>query len=116
MATGVIAAKQGDTDMAVKTLEGAVAAEDQLRYNEPSDWYIPVRHVLGAVLLAAGRAADAQQVYERDLERNVGNAWALAGLAQSLRAQRKGKQATVAEARALKASKDADVKIAASWP
>ena len=114
-ASGVIAAKQGDTDAAVLALTRAAAAEDQLRYDEPADWYVPVRHVLGAVLLRAGRAADAQAVYERDLARNPGNGWALTGLARSLRAQRKGKDATLAEAKALKAFKDADVKIEGSW-
>lgn len=114
-ATGVIAWKQGDTETAVRTLSHAVATEDQLRYDEPSDWYVPVRHVLGAVLLAAGRAAEAQQVYTKDLERNPGNGWALSGLARSLKAQHKGKEATVAEAKAIKALKDADVKIEGSW-
>ncbi len=115
LATGMITAKQGDVDGAVKALNQAVAAEDQLRYNEPSDWYVPVRHALGSVLLRAGKPDQAQRVYEQDLARNPGNGWALTGLAQSLRAQKKGKQATIAEARALKAWKDADVKIAASW-
>ena len=115
LATGVIAAKQGDIDGAVKALSRAAAAEDQLRYNEPSDWYLPVRHALGSVLLGAGRAQEAQKVYEEDLARCPGNGWALTGLAQSLRAQKKGKQAAAAEARATKAWQDADVKIAASW-
>jgi hypothetical protein len=46
----------------------------------------------------------------------VGNGWALTGLAQSLRAQKKkGDQASLTEARAIKAWKDADMKIPASW-
>ena len=111
----MIEAKQGHTDRAIEILTRAANSEDQLRYNEPSDWYVPVRHALGAVLLGAGRAADAQKVYEQDLARNPGNGWSLAGLARSLRAQNKGKEATITEAKALKAWKDADVKLGGSW-
>lgn len=114
-ATGVIAAQRGDTQFAVETLTRAANAEDQLRYDEPSDNYLPVRHALGAILLAKGRAKEAQAVYERDLDRNPGNGWALMGLAKSLKAQRRPKDANIAEARALKALKDADVKITGSW-
>ena len=115
MASGMIAAKQGDVDGAVKLLTHAIATEDELRYDEPSDWYLPTRHALGAVLLEAGRPLEAQRVYQQDLEHNPANGWALTGLARSLRAQHKGKEATVAEARALRAWKSADTKIAASW-
>ena len=114
-ATGVIVAQRGDTQFAVDIMTRAANAEDQLRYDEPSDNYLPVRHALGAILLTAGRAKEAQAVYERDLDRNPGNGWALTGLAKSLKAQRKGKDANIAEARALKALKDADVKVTGSW-
>jgi tetratricopeptide (TPR) repeat protein len=113
VANGTIAAKQGKTDDAVKALTEAVALEDGLRYDEPSDWYFPVRHALGAVLLDANRAKEAQAVYEKDLLRNPENGWALTGLAKSLKAQKK--PATAVESRASKAWKDADVKIAGSW-
>ena len=113
-ATGMIQARQGDVDAAVRTLTRAALAEDQLRYDEPADWYVPVRHALGAVLLKAGRPAEAQKVYEQDLARNPGNGWSFTGLAKSLKAQRKSKDATLAEARALKAFKDADTKLAGS--
>ena len=114
-ATGVIAAQRGDTKFAVEVLTRAAESEDQLRYDEPSDNYLPVRHALGAILLKAGRAREAQAVYEKDLERNPGNGWALMGLANSLKAQRKAKDANIAEAKARKAFQDADVKIAGSW-
>ena len=115
MATGLILAKQGKTDDAVAALTKAVAAEDGLRYDEPSDWYVPARHALGEVLLEANRAADAQKVYEADLARNPNNPWALTGLAKSLRVQKRGKDATLAESKAARALKDADVKLAGSW-
>lgn len=36
--------------------------EDGLTYNEPPDWFFSVRHSLGAVLLQAGRFAEAEVV------------------------------------------------------
>src|SRR5690606_31392680 len=36
---------------AVARWQQAVALEDKLAYNEPADWFYPVRHYLGAALL-----------------------------------------------------------------
>ena len=74
-------------------------AEDELSYNEPADWYYPTRHHLGAVLLAAGRAPEAQAVFEEDLRRNPDNGWALAGLAESQRKQGKTAEAAATKER-----------------
>lgn len=106
---GEMAARGGRTDEAVTRLRAAVQAEDELNYNEPSDWYYPTRQHLGAALLAAGRAADAQAVYEEDLRRNPGNGWALAGLAASLRRQGKTADADAARQKMEKAWQRADV-------
>ena len=54
-------------------LAQAVAAEDALTYNEPPDWYYPVRESLGAALLRAGRPAEAEAVFRDDLVRNPRN-------------------------------------------
>ena len=43
--------------------ERAVRLEDGLIYTEPSEWHYPPRHALGAALLEAGRAAEAETVY-----------------------------------------------------
>ena len=72
--------------------------EDALNYNEPADWLLPTRHSLGVVLLAAGKAAEAEAVYRKDLELHPHNGWALIGLSQALAAQ--GKAAEAAEAKA----------------
>lgn len=61
--------------------------QDELRYFEPPPWYYPVRHSLGAALLAAGRAVEAEAVYREDLKQYPENAWSLFGLWQSLRIQ-----------------------------
>ena len=107
--TGEIAARGGRADEAVEHLRASVKAEDELTYNEPSDWYYPTRHHLGAVLLAAGRAPEAQAVFEEDLRRNPGNGWALAGLAESQRKQGKTAEAAATRERLEKAWARADV-------
>ncbi len=47
-------------DQAVRHLEMAAAAQDALTYDEPEPWPWSVRETLGAVLLKAGRAAEAE--------------------------------------------------------
>jgi tetratricopeptide (TPR) repeat protein len=111
---GEIAARRGQTDEAIRFLEEAVRLQDGLPYTEPPPWYYPVRQSLGAVLLAAGRAAEAEAVYREDLKRNPENGWSLYGLAQSLRAQKKMKEAAAVEKRFRKAWARADVKLTTS--
>lgn len=92
---GEIAARRGDFPTAIRELESAVQLEDGLMYDEPATWHHPVRQVLGAVLLDAGRPADAERVYREDLDEYPNNGWSLFGLAQALRAQ--GRAAEAAE-------------------
>ena len=111
---GELAGSRKQYDEAVSQLERAVAAQDSLHYDEPEDWYLPARHVLGAVLLEAGRPADAEQVYQKDLLQHRHNGWALFGLAHALRAQGKNDEAERAEAQYALAWAHADVKLTAS--
>lgn len=111
---GEIAASEGKTDLAIRELRQAVKLQDGLRYMEPPPWFFPERHALGAVLLRAGRAKEAEAVYREDLARNPGNGWALHGLAQSLRAQKKTEQADEAEAKLREAWGRADVPLVSS--
>lgn len=90
---GELAAKNSDYRRAIAHLKRGVALEDKLIYSEPPDWPLPVRHSLGAVLLEAGRAAEAEKVYREDLTRHRNNGWALIGLAKSLEAQGKTEDA-----------------------
>jgi tetratricopeptide (TPR) repeat protein len=110
---GEIAYRAGDSAKAVEKLRAAAAKEDTLRYMEPPDWLQPARHSLGAVLLASGKASEAEAVYRADLERWPENGWSLYGLAESLKAQGKSEEGAV-RARFEKAWKDSDTKIGAS--
>lgn len=109
-----IAATEGRDEEAVTLLTRAVAAEDGLAYDEPADWFFPVRHLLGAQLLIAGRAAEAARVYREDLRRNPHNGWALYGLALALQAQRRAHEAQLAMSAFTRAWQHADVRLPAS--
>ena len=89
-----IAAARGEHDRAVKFWLQAVAAADQLPYDEPPVWFYPVRESLGAALLAAGRDAEAERVFRDDLVKHPRNARALFGLRAALVKQ--GKEADAA--------------------
>ena len=108
---GEIAARRKDWDKATLHFDRAIRYEDALIYQEPHDWHAPVRQNLGAVLLDAGRADEAEAVFWEDLKKNPENGWSLFGLAQALRAQGKDQDAALIDARFQKAWKDADVKL-----
>jgi tetratricopeptide (TPR) repeat protein len=108
---GEMAAKQDNTDEAVKQLRRAAAVEDELRYDEPPAWYMPIRQRLGAVLLDARRPKDAEKAFREDLARRPENGWSLHGLAESLKAQGRTREATKVEARFQQAWTSADVQL-----
>jgi len=85
-----IALAKNDMDAAVSQLRAAVAIQDTLKYDEPQDWFYPVRESLGAVLLKIGDDAGAEEVFRADLERNPRNPRSLFGLEQALKVQEKG--------------------------
>jgi tetratricopeptide (TPR) repeat protein len=106
---GEIAAKTGQYDEAITQLRAAAEIEDTLVYDEPPGWIQPTRHTLGAVLLKAGKPAEAEVVYQEELLRNPENGWSLMGLRDSLRRQDKFAEAEAADARWKKAWASADV-------
>jgi tetratricopeptide (TPR) repeat protein len=84
-----ISLEKNDMDAAVNQLRAAVAVQDSLKYDEPQDWFYPVRESLGAVLLKIGDDAGAEEVFRADLERNPRNPRSLFGLEQALKAQQR---------------------------
>jgi tetratricopeptide (TPR) repeat protein len=107
-----IASAEGKKAEAIQLLAIAVGMEDKLAYNEPNDMLFPTRHLLGAELLAAGKAADAEAVYQEDLKRHPKNGWAYYGLSQALVAQKKDAEAAAAQKEFEQAWAKADVELA----
>jgi tetratricopeptide (TPR) repeat protein len=84
-----IALAKKDNEGAITMLRQAVVIQDSLKYNEPPDWFFPVRESLGAVLLSSGNAVEAEKVFREDLDRNPRNPRSLFGLREALKAQKR---------------------------
>ena len=111
---GEIKQAEGDLEGAIAAFEAAVAIEDQNNYTEPPDWAQPIRHYLGAALVEAGRAQEAEAVYRRDLRWNQNNGWSLFGLQQSLELQGKRAEARAVREQFERAWAAADVSLTRS--
>jgi tetratricopeptide (TPR) repeat protein len=111
---GEIARRSGHLDQAIAAFKNAASLEHALAYTEPPYWHQPVSHLLGAALLQAHRPAEAEAVYRESLQTYRVDGWALFGLAQSLDAQGRTKEARQARADFAKAWTFADVKLTAS--
>jgi tetratricopeptide (TPR) repeat protein len=109
-----IAASARQDEAAVAALLQAVAAEDRLTPTLPGGWFFPVRDLLGAQLLIAGHAAEAERVYREDLARNPGSGWALYGLAAAQRARGRMRAAAMTQREFAHAWKHADVRLGTS--
>jgi tetratricopeptide (TPR) repeat protein len=118
MATHILDARiamcAGNKDEAIRRWRTAVEIQDTLNYDEPPDWYYPVRESLGAALLAAGKPTDAEQVFREDLKRNPRNPRSLYGLMHSLQAQQKDADAAWVEKQFNAAWKNADTQLEVS--
>jgi len=112
LASGEIALAGNDPESAISHFTSAVAIQDKLPYTEPPFWYYPSRLSLGKALLASNLAAQAEQVYQRNLERYPRNGWALYGLMLALSAQ--GKETSAVAARFDTVWANADVTLTAS--
>ena len=102
---GELAAKRQDWDRAIGHFERAIRYEDALVYQEPPDWHVPVRQNLAVVLMAAGRADEAETVLWEDLKRNPEHVWNLSLLSKALRLQNKTTDAALIDGRLAKSSK-----------
>ena len=111
---GELSLRRGDTDAAVTALREAVTIEDGIPYAEPPIWHHPPRQILGAMLLEAGRSAEAEAVYREDLERFRENGWSLFGLASSLEEQQRASEAAEVRRRFEQAWARADIQLTSS--
>jgi Tfp pilus assembly protein PilF len=109
-----LASAQHQTDTAIAHLQRAVSLEDTLDYAEPPDWLAPTRESLGAALLQAGKAAQAEAIFREDLKRNPRNPRSLFGLAEALKAEGKMAEATTVRQQFQRAWSKADTKLTLS--
>lgn len=114
MLAGEIANARRDYEAAVTEFQQAVDLQDKLRYMEPPDWLQSTRLFLGQALLNAGRFAEAQAVFERDLIMLNENGWALQGLAAALEGQGDAAGASEVRERQAAAWTDANVQLSAA--
>ncbi|HEX4824545.1 MAG TPA: tetratricopeptide repeat protein [Candidatus Polarisedimenticolaceae bacterium] len=106
-----IASLRGDADAAIAAWTKAVNVQDEMAYDEPPIWYYPVRESLGGELLRAGKNAEAEAVFRKDLEKNPSNGRSLFGLAESLKRQKKDAEAAAAATQFKQAWRGADVTL-----
>ncbi len=103
-----IADAAGDRGAAIVSWKKAVAIQDAMSYDDPPEWFYPVRESLGAALLANGQAAEAEKTFREDLGRNPRNPRSLFGLWQALAAQKKDVEADWVHRQFVEAWKYAD--------
>ena len=106
-----IAIAKDDIRQAIELLKKAVETEDALNYDEPPNWFLPIRELLGGVLMHNGNYVEAEQVFQADLERNPGNGRSLFGLFKSLEAQGKTSDAQSIKREFDTAWKNADTQL-----
>jgi tetratricopeptide (TPR) repeat protein len=106
-----IAQARTDYDRAVKFWQQAVAAADELPYDEPPVWFYPVRESLGATLIAAGRAQDAERAFRDDLAKHPRNPRSLFGLQAALAKQGRESEAILVQGQFEATWKNADTKL-----
>ena len=86
---GEILRLEGDLDGAIEKFKLAAELDDQQPYDEPEPIPYAARHWLGAALLEAGRYAEAEQEYRKELADHPHNVWSLHGLKAALDGQGK---------------------------
>ncbi len=106
-----IAETNHDYQKALDSFFKGVKAEDSMAYDEPPQWFHPVRESFGGFLLRIGNYADAEGQFRNDLERNKHNGRSLFGLTESLKAQKKSQAAAIAQREFESAWKNADTKL-----
>ena len=111
---GEIEEARGNLDSAIMHYADAVKYQENLSYTEPPDWNQSMRLYLGAALLESGRAAEAEEVYRKDLEWSQRNGWATFGLYQALQAQGREQEATIIRRQFDSQWRNADIELTRS--
>ncbi len=106
-----IAEAAGDRKAAIAPWRKAAQFQDGVAYDEPPDWYYPVRESLGGALFRDGQFGEAEKMFRADLDRNPRNGRSLFGLWQSLLAQKKGADADWIRREFMTAWKAADTQL-----
>lgn len=114
MIQGELLFREGSREEAFEIMRAGIRYEDTLVYDEPPAWMLPVRHAMGALLMADGQHEEAERLYREDLEKNRGNGWALTGLRESLVAQGRTTEAMELDERLAAAFASADTEIGSS--
>jgi len=112
MVSEIVAARVAKSPVvSVPHWKRAVELEDSLAYDEPPPWYYPVRESLGAALLRANRADEAEAVFREGERRTPRDGRMLFGLMESLKAQGKTSECEWVRREFNAAWRGADVKL-----
>jgi len=106
-----IAWTRGRQDQSIRHWRHAVELESKLAYDEPPAWYYPIQQSLGAALLRNGQATQAEAVFREALERRPRDGRLLFGLWESLKSQKRDREAVFVEQEFRTAWKDATVTL-----
>jgi tetratricopeptide (TPR) repeat protein len=107
-----LAAARGDTEQSIAQWRRAAALDAAIAYDEPPAWFYETRQSLGAALLRAGQAGEAEKVFRDVLATNPRDGRLLFGLWQSLFAQKRDSEAVLVKAQYEDAWKNATVRLA----
>jgi len=112
MAGEIVAARVAESPAAaVPHWKRAVEMQDALVYDEPPDWYYPIRESFGAALLRAGHAPEAEAAFRDGLRRTPRDGRMLFGLLESLNAQGKSDAAAWVQREYEAAWRKSDLKL-----
>lgn len=106
-----IAEARHEDAKAVELFVQGIKFEDSLAYDEPPQWFHPVRESLGGFYLRSRNYFEAEKAFRADLERNKLSGRSLFGLMESLKAQKKKAAAAAAQREFETAWKNADTKL-----
>ncbi len=108
---GTIAINENKLTDAIAHFTSASRIENNMVYNEPRDWLLNSKQYEGAAYLKAKQWANAEKAFRTDLKRNAENAWALQGLVEALKKQKKMAEAKLIEGKLNKAIAKGDLQL-----